>query len=299
MADQRIVIPVRVTDGTTLTQVLAIDSAGNASTNVGKVGGNAILTGNGVTGNGSIRVTIASDNTAFAVNATLQAGGNTIGALAANQSVNVNQLAGTTTAVNNGTASAGTLRVTIASDSTGQVTLATGSNTIGALTANQSVNVAQIAGTTTSTGNGVAGAGCQRVTIASDNSAIAVSTSPTPPTNPAWDITNVTTPVTIAANASSNLDSADLPSKYLYQAIISGTLPFKVVFATLNNGSATNKFVTFGGPENPVVYEPPHTAFIQSGASAGSDGFRAAVTNLDPSLSGDFYASFAYADNAV
>lgn len=37
------------------------------------IAGNAVLTGNGVTGNGSQRVTIASDNTAFGVNATLSA----------------------------------------------------------------------------------------------------------------------------------------------------------------------------------------------------------------------------------
>lgn len=40
---------------------------------------------------------------------------------ASTQSVNVAQLAGTTTAVNNGTASAGTLRVTLASDGTGVI----------------------------------------------------------------------------------------------------------------------------------------------------------------------------------
>src|SRR6185369_1856617 len=37
------------------------------------------LMGNGVTGTGSQRVTIASDNTAFGVNATLQTGANTVG----------------------------------------------------------------------------------------------------------------------------------------------------------------------------------------------------------------------------
>jgi hypothetical protein len=50
--------------------------------------------------------------------------------------------------------------------------LPAGANVIGALVANQSVNLNQIAGTATATGNGVAGAGCQRVTIASDNSAV-------------------------------------------------------------------------------------------------------------------------------
>ena len=42
-------------------------------TNTLQIGGTAVATGNGTTGAGSQRVTIASDNTAFAVNATLSA----------------------------------------------------------------------------------------------------------------------------------------------------------------------------------------------------------------------------------
>lgn len=45
----------------------------NASTNVAQINAVTPLMGNGVTGTGSQRVTIASDNTAFAVNATLSA----------------------------------------------------------------------------------------------------------------------------------------------------------------------------------------------------------------------------------
>ncbi len=57
----------------------------------------------------------------------------------------------------------------------GQVTLAAGSATIGSLAANQSVNVAQINGVTPLMGNGTTGAGSQRVTIASDNTAFSVN----------------------------------------------------------------------------------------------------------------------------
>lgn len=90
---------------------------------------------------------------------------------------NLSQMSGTAISMNNGTTDAGTQRVTLSSDSTGQVKLATGANTIGALTANQSVNVAQIAGNTTLTGNGVTGTGSQRVTIASDNTPFSVNTT--------------------------------------------------------------------------------------------------------------------------
>lgn len=53
--------------------------------------------------------------------------------------------------------------------------LPAGANIIGALTANQSVNVAQVNGVTTLMGNGVTGTGSQRVTIASDNTAFSVN----------------------------------------------------------------------------------------------------------------------------
>lgn len=53
--------------------------------------------------------------------------------LAPNSSINVAQIAGTTTSVGNGTTDAGTQRVTISSDSTGQVKLATGANVIGSI----------------------------------------------------------------------------------------------------------------------------------------------------------------------
>lgn len=53
----------------------------------------------------------------------------------------------------------------------------TGANTIGALTANQSVNTAQFGGTNVSTGTGAGGAGIPRVTVSNDSNVIV-----TPPT---------------------------------------------------------------------------------------------------------------------
>lgn len=78
------------------------------------------------------------------------------GTSAAGLTSNTAFINGTATASGNGTTTAGTQRVTLSSDSTGQVTLATGANVIGSLTANQSVNLAQVGGTSTVTG-GVAG----------------------------------------------------------------------------------------------------------------------------------------------
>lgn len=82
------------------------------------------------------------------------------------------KIGGTTISVNNGTTDAGTLRVTLSSDSTGQVKLATGANTIGALSANQSVNVAQLAGTATDVNSGNKSAGTLRVVLATDQPAL-------------------------------------------------------------------------------------------------------------------------------
>lgn len=62
-------------DPTTPTQCLAVDASGrlsiipNTAMNVAQINGVTVLMGNGVTGTGSQRVTIASDNTAFSVNA--------------------------------------------------------------------------------------------------------------------------------------------------------------------------------------------------------------------------------------
>lgn len=94
-------------------------------------------------------------------------------ALPLHQSVNVDQLNGTTTDTNSGTKSAGTLRVVIATDQP-QLTnklLVTPDSV--ALPANQSVNVSQVGGNNTLTNNGVSGSGSQRINLASDNTAIA------------------------------------------------------------------------------------------------------------------------------
>lgn len=62
--------------------------------------------------------------------------------------------------------------------------LPTGTNVIGALTANQSVNVAQINGVAATMGNGISGTGVQRVSLASDSTGniATIGTSVTPGT---------------------------------------------------------------------------------------------------------------------
>jgi hypothetical protein len=82
--------------------------------------------------------------------------------------------------------------------------LPTGANVIGALSANQSVNAAQINGVAPLMGNGVTGTGSQRVTIASDNTAFSVNAAlPTSATGTLSSVASSATSVTILAlNAS-------------------------------------------------------------------------------------------------
>lgn len=129
------------------------------SQNVAQFGGTAVATGTGAGGAGIPRVTISNDSS-----------------LAANQSVNVAQINGVAPSMGNGVSGTGVQRVTLASDSTGQVALAAGSATIGALTANQSVNVAQYGGTNTTLGQKAMTASVP-VVIASDQSAVPTSLS--------------------------------------------------------------------------------------------------------------------------
>lgn len=77
---------------------------------------------------------------------------------------------------------AGALRVTLPTDGTGKVGLIAGTALVGKVGLDQTtpgttnaVSLAQIGATTVSTGNGVAGAGVQRVTVASDNTAFSVN----------------------------------------------------------------------------------------------------------------------------
>ena len=112
------------------------------------IAGNAVLAGNGASGTGALRVTVANDSTGIIA---LTTGSAQIGHLEANQSVNVAQINGVTPLMGNGVSGTGAQRVTIANDSTGIISLTTGSAQIGHLEANQSVNMAQVAGTTTVT----------------------------------------------------------------------------------------------------------------------------------------------------
>lgn len=148
------------------------NASGDLRTETSSLAGTAIDTNSGSKSAGTQRVVLATDQPALS--SKLLVTPDSV-ALPANQSVNVSQINGVTTTMGNGASGTGVQRVTIANDSTGIVSLTTGAATIGALTANQSVNNAQINGVTPLMGNGTTGTGSQRVTIASDNTAFSVN----------------------------------------------------------------------------------------------------------------------------
>jgi len=133
----------------------------NEPINLAQVGGVAVLTGNGITGTGSLRVTIASDNTAFSVNVA-NTPTVTVGTFPDNEPVNVAQVGGTAILTGNGVTGAGSPRVTIASDNSAF------SVNVGTFPDNEPVNVAQMNGVAVTMGLGVAGTGVQRTAEASD-----------------------------------------------------------------------------------------------------------------------------------
>lgn len=88
----------------------------NQSVNVAQINAVAPLMGNGASGTGAQRVTIANDSTGIV---SLTTGAAQIGHLEANQSSNVAQINGVTPLMGNGASGTGAQRVTIANDSTG------------------------------------------------------------------------------------------------------------------------------------------------------------------------------------
>lgn len=128
----------------------ALGTAGSASADVISVQGVASMTALKVDGSG-----------------VTQPVSGTLG-ITANSSVNLNQAAGTALDVNSGNKSAGTIRVVLATDQPALTNKLLVTPDSVALPANQSVNVSQMAGTTTDTNSGNKSAGTQRIVIATD-----------------------------------------------------------------------------------------------------------------------------------
>jgi len=188
---------------------IAVGLNGQVRADMAQINGVAPSMGNGASGTGVQRVTIADDSTGIIA---LTTGSAQIGHLEANQSVNAAQINGVAPSMGNGASGTGVQRVTIANDSTGVIALTTGSAQIGHLEANQSVNVAQMNGTTVSMNNGAAGTGVQRVTIASDSTGVVGLSTGTNSIGKISDVTTSITPGTSAAHLGKAEDAAHTSS---------------------------------------------------------------------------------------
>lgn len=171
-----------------------------------------------------------------------------------NLATNLTELSGAAVETNNGTVGNGTLRVTLASDSTGQVALASGSNTVGAVNqagAPWSQNLTQVNGSPVALGQTGMAASIP-VVIASNQTAVPVSI-----TNPAGTIVvNYNTASSVASSASSTHTYTVTTGKTLsfdkWMTSASGRVKVEVQ-VDLGSG-LTTKFVGFNSTANPNIY---------------------------------------------
>jgi len=143
-----------------------VSISGNQAVNQAQVAGTTVDTNSGTKSAGTQRVVIATDQPQL-TNKILVTPDSV--ALPANQSVNVNQVAGTAADTNSGNKSSGTLRVVLATDQPALTNKLLVTPDSVALPANQSVNVNQFGGSAVVTGTGASGAGVPRVTVSNDS----------------------------------------------------------------------------------------------------------------------------------
>jgi hypothetical protein len=114
------------------------------------------------------------------------------------------------------------------------------------------------------------------------------------PTNPTIDTASSTD---TAAGASANLDSAEITeAEKLWEVHVSASVPFKAQIQAVENTAARNvSNLLFGKAGETVIWRTPHRDFVaHAGASAGTDVFRAVVTNLDNAKAADLHAAYYY-----
>ncbi len=114
------------------------------------------------------------------------------------------------------------------------------------------------------------------------------------PTNPTFDLANSTA---TAAGAAATLSSAEIAeAEKLWAVLVSASVPFKVqVDAFENDVQRKLGPLLFGRANEVVVFKPVHRDFaVHAGTSAGTDTFRAIVTNMDNSQAADLHCAFYY-----
>lgn len=109
--------------------------------------------------------------------------------------------------------------------------------------------------------------------------------------------TSSDTALALAAGSSADLDSAQISSGktgHLVQVVVGSSVPFKVEVQTVVNGVATGTVMVAVSLNRHWEWRAfaKGFVFVAQSAGVGFDGFRAVVTNLDPSVAADAYAAF-------
>ena len=115
------------------------------------------------------------------------------------------------------------------------------------------------------------------------------------PANPA---NAYVTSAALAAGSSANLSTADLGAKKLAQVEVWASVAYKAAVHTVANGTPSTDPIAIGGGDAMHAWEwrSPHRDFAAVTSSAGVDGFRVVVTNLDDANAADVYATFHVQD---
>lgn len=223
---------VTVTGSVNATLQTQTDTVMVGGVNIKEINAVTPLMGNGTTGTGSLRVTIASDNTAFAVNATLSAETTkVIGTV--NQGTSPWIVAGGGTA---GTAATGVVTV---QGIAGMTKVLVTPDSV-ALPANQSVNVAQVAGNNTVT----VASGIQTVGLGDGTNTINVLKSDGTAAGQNAQIVGGTGYTTGTLSLSSGTQSTSwydmLNYAWVSVEILTNTTPATLTFQTSGDSSQTN-----------------------------------------------------------
>ncbi len=248
--------------------VLRITAGGAAYANIDQVQGTNVDVNSGSKSAGTIRVVLATDQPAL-TNKLLVTPDSV--ALPANQSTNVSQIAGTTADTNSGTKSAGTLRVVLATDQPALTNKLLVTPDSVALPANQSVNAAQLAGTTTDTNSGNKSAGTLRVVLATDQPALTNKLLVTPDS------------VALPANQSVNVSQINAVTP-LMGAGNTGTGSLRVTIAT-DQAQLTNKLLVTPDANSAVNVAQMNGVATSMGAGASGTGVqRVTLASDDPAV---------------
>lgn len=102
----------------------------------------------------------------------------------------------------------------------------------------------------------------------------------------------------IAAGGNADIDSTQMPVSLtgkLSQVFVSGSVPFKAVVKTVQNNVESGPLITrIASLSTDIKLVSKRFITIAYSASAGFDGFRVTITNLDTSEAADFYSTFLY-----